>query len=136
MRALPLEFSSDPGSRAVSDQFMFGSALLISPVTVEGATQRKVYLPAGSDWVDFWTGKHANGGQSITAEAPVKESQSMPVVARLFPLDRWYNRPRARRTRLICASILAPTATSRSTKMKGTTTTMSTGPVGHSHPLG
>ena len=41
MRALPLEFSSDPGSRAVSDQFMFGSALLINPVTVEGATQRR-----------------------------------------------------------------------------------------------
>ena len=79
MRALPLEFSSDPGSRAVSNQFMFGSALLINPVTVEGATQRQVYLPAGSDWVDFWTGKHTNGGQSITAEAPLER---IPIYAR------------------------------------------------------
>ena len=71
MRALPLEFSSDPGARAVSDQFMFGPSLLISPVTTEGATQRTLYLPAGSDWVDFWTGKRAKGGQSIMAEAPL-----------------------------------------------------------------
>ena len=72
MRALPLEFSSDPGSRAVSDQFMFGSALLISPVTTEGAKQRPVYLPAGNNWVDFWTGKSAKGGQVIAAEAPLE----------------------------------------------------------------
>ena len=71
MRALPLEFSSDPGARAVSDQFMFGPSLLISPVTTEGATQRTLYLPAGSHWVDFWTGKRAKGGQSIMAEAPL-----------------------------------------------------------------
>ena len=71
MRALPLEYSSDPGSRAVSDQFLFGSALLINPVTTEGAKQRTVYLPAGSGWIDFWTGKREKGGQSVTAEAPL-----------------------------------------------------------------
>ena len=79
MRALPLEFSSDPGSRAVSDQFMFGPALLINPVTTEGANQRTVYLPAGSVWIDFWTGKRINGGHSITAEAPLER---IPVYAR------------------------------------------------------
>ena len=71
MRALPLEFSSDPRARAVSDQFMFGSALLINPVTTEGAKQRTVYLPAGNNWIDFWTGKKVNGGQSISADAPL-----------------------------------------------------------------
>ena len=79
MRALPLEFSSDPRSRAVSDQFMFGSALLINPVTAEGAKQRSVYLPAGSNWIDFWTGKRTSGGQSITAEAPLER---IPIYAR------------------------------------------------------
>jgi alpha-D-xyloside xylohydrolase len=69
MRALPLEFSTDPGAREVRDQFMFGSALLINPVTTGGATQRMLYLPAGTSWVDFWTGKILNGGQMITAEA-------------------------------------------------------------------
>ena len=71
MRALPLEFSSDPQSRGVSDEFMFGPNLLINPVTVSGATQRSVYLPAGPDWLDFWTGKRVSGGQTITADAPL-----------------------------------------------------------------
>jgi alpha-D-xyloside xylohydrolase len=79
MRALPLEFSADPGSRAVSDQFMFGSALLINPVTTEGAKQRTVYLPAGNNWIDFWTGKREKGGQSVTAEAPLDR---IPIYAK------------------------------------------------------
>jgi alpha-D-xyloside xylohydrolase len=79
MRALPLEFTSDAGARGVSDEFMFGDALLINPVTAEGATQRTVYLPAGNDWVDFSTGKGMNGGQSITADAPLDK---MPIYVR------------------------------------------------------
>jgi len=39
MRALPLEFSSDPKTRGISDQFLFGSLLLVNPVTTEGARQ-------------------------------------------------------------------------------------------------
>src|SRR5260221_9440759 len=79
MRALPWEFSSDPKGRAISDQFMFGSTLLINPVTAEGATTRTLYLPAGSAWVDFWTGKQLSGGQRITADAPLDQ---MPIYAK------------------------------------------------------
>ena len=79
MRALPLEFSSDPGARVVSDQFMSGSALLINPITGEGARQRSVYLPAGNNWIDFWSGERVSGGRSITAEAPLER---IPVYAR------------------------------------------------------
>ncbi|HKW17973.1 MAG TPA: TIM-barrel domain-containing protein [Terriglobales bacterium] len=79
MRALPLEFSSDPKTRQISDQFMFGSAFLINPVISEGATQRSVYLPSGADWIDFWTGKRAIGGQTVTADAPLNR---IPIYAR------------------------------------------------------
>jgi alpha-D-xyloside xylohydrolase len=79
MRALPLEFTSDPGARRVPDQFMFGPALLISPVTAERATERLLYLPAGSDWIDFWTGKRLSGGQSLNADAPLDR---IPIFAR------------------------------------------------------
>ncbi len=79
MRSLPLEFTSDAGARNISDQFMFGPALLINPVTTGGATQRTLYLPGGSDWIDFWTGKRTKGGQSITAEAPLDK---MPIYAK------------------------------------------------------
>jgi alpha-D-xyloside xylohydrolase len=79
MRALPLEFSSDPGARDIADQFMFGSSLLINPVTTQGAKQRRVYLPAGNSWVDFWSGKRVSGGQSVVAEAPVER---IPIYVR------------------------------------------------------
>jgi alpha-D-xyloside xylohydrolase len=72
MRALPLEFSSDPKAQMVSDQFLFGPSLLINPITSERATHRTVYLPAGSDWVDFWTGMRSTGAQTITTEAPLE----------------------------------------------------------------
>jgi alpha-D-xyloside xylohydrolase len=79
MRSLPLEFSSDPEARQISDQFLFGPALLVNPVSVEGASQRTLYLPAGGDWFDFWTGKQLNGGQTITADAPLDR---IPIFAR------------------------------------------------------
>jgi alpha-D-xyloside xylohydrolase len=34
---------------------------------------RNVYLPAGINWVDFWTGKTHLGGQTIVADAPVSK---------------------------------------------------------------
>ena len=79
MRALPLEFSADPGARTIADQFMFGPALLINPITTEGASQRSLYLPVGHDWVDFWTGKRLSGGQTVTAEAPIDR---IPIYAK------------------------------------------------------
>ena len=79
MRALPLEFPSDASARTIADEFLFGSALLINPVTTEGAKQRRIYLPAGSNWIDFWTGNRITGGQSITASAPLDR---IPIYAR------------------------------------------------------
>jgi alpha-D-xyloside xylohydrolase len=79
MRSLPLEFSYDKSAREISDQFMFGDSLLINPVTTEGAKERKIYLPAGRDWIDFWTGKRVRGGHSINAEAPLNR---IPIYAR------------------------------------------------------
>ncbi len=32
---------------------------------------RKVYLPAGTKWFDFWTGETLNGGNSVIARAPI-----------------------------------------------------------------
>ena len=33
--------------------------------------ERNVYLPEGTDWKDFWTGKILEGGQTLTANAPM-----------------------------------------------------------------
>jgi alpha-D-xyloside xylohydrolase len=79
MRALPLDYSLDLRARGIPDQFLFGAALLINPVTSKGAEQRALYLPAGTEWVDFWTGRHTSGGQTITAEAPLDR---IPIYSR------------------------------------------------------
>ena len=50
---------------------MFGPAFLVAPVVQQGAQSRSVYLPAGSDWYDFWTNAKLKGGQTIDAAAPI-----------------------------------------------------------------
>ncbi|WP_162233688.1 DUF5110 domain-containing protein, partial [Sphingomonas sp. Leaf62] len=63
----------------IDDEYMFGSAFLVAPVTQFRATSRSVYLPAGADWYDFATGAYLRGGQAITAAAPLA---TMPTYVR------------------------------------------------------
>jgi alpha-D-xyloside xylohydrolase len=71
MRALVFDFASDPMALDIPDEYMFGPALLVNPVSDAGATSRQVYLPASTTWVDFWTGSSQQGGQTIMADAPI-----------------------------------------------------------------
>jgi len=71
MRALFMDFPDDESVRDVTDEYMFGPAFLVAPVTRQGATERELYLPAGTDWVDYWTGERHPGGRTITAKAPL-----------------------------------------------------------------
>lgn len=70
-RPLVMDFREDPATLEIGDQFMFGPDLLVSPVLTEHATSRLAYLPAGTEWYDFWTGERTAGGASITAPAPL-----------------------------------------------------------------
>ncbi len=71
MRALFMDFPDDPRVAAIGDQYMLGPAFLVAPVTDQGVTSRKVYLPAGADWYDYWTERKYTGGQTIDAAAPI-----------------------------------------------------------------
>jgi alpha-D-xyloside xylohydrolase len=66
MRALVMDFRSDVRAANIGDQFMFGPALLVNPVTEPAATSRHLYLPAAK-WFDFWTGASSDGGRAIDA---------------------------------------------------------------------
>jgi len=57
------------------DEFTFGDKILVCPVLSEGATTRKLYLPAGT-WYDYWTHEAMEGGQEHTVDAPL---DSMPI---------------------------------------------------------
>ena len=58
---------------------MLGPAFLVAPVSEQGATSRDVYLPAGTDWYDWWNDRKIPGGQTIRAEAPIDR---MPIFVR------------------------------------------------------
>ncbi len=70
-RPLVMDFQQDPATWDIGDEFLFGPAILVSPVLREHATQRAVYLPAGTAWYDFWTGERTTGGVEIQASAPL-----------------------------------------------------------------
>lgn len=86
MRTLFYEFPADAKSWDVSDEYLFGPDLLVAPVMEAGLTQRPVYLPAGAQWTNAWTGEVLPGGQTITVAAPldiiplfVREGAALPI---------------------------------------------------------
>jgi alpha-D-xyloside xylohydrolase len=91
LRAVALDFPDDVKTHSLTDEFLFGPAFLVAPVTTpmyyeknsqriaEAKKGREVYLPSGANWFDFWTEKIFNGGQTITADAPLEK---MPLFVR------------------------------------------------------
>ncbi|HEX3438491.1 MAG TPA: TIM-barrel domain-containing protein, partial [Pseudacidobacterium sp.] len=78
-RPLVMDWQQDPKTWNISDQFMFGPAILVNPVLKQDAKQRNLYLPDAPLWYDFWTGASQKGGQEIDAAAPLER---MPLFVR------------------------------------------------------
>jgi len=82
MRSLAFDFRNDASVYNIRDQYMFGPAFLVNPVTEQlysgkqnsnsKSKTRNVYLPKFVKWYDFWTGKTLEGGQTIAANAPIE----------------------------------------------------------------
>jgi len=79
MRSLAFDFKSDSNVYNIPDQYMFGPAFMVNPVTAKGETLRNVYLPKSTTWYNFWTGEHIEGGKKIVAAAPI---EIMPLYVR------------------------------------------------------
>lgn len=62
-RALPFDYEDSEVKNCITE-FMFGPSLLV------GAFSDNVYLPKGDNWIDYWTGKVYEGGQTIPATYP------------------------------------------------------------------
>lgn len=89
LRALFMDFNEDQKVHTISNQYMFGKAFLVTPVTrnmyvfsdkeqwkdpyedFSKTGTQDVYLPKGTKWFDFWTGEALNGGQVVTKEVPI-----------------------------------------------------------------
>jgi alpha-D-xyloside xylohydrolase len=90
MRALMMDFRNDKNALDLNDEYMFGKSLLVNPVTnamyikpaVDGRDtiqvedfssikSKETYLPAGTNWFDFWTGEKFSGGNKVNKETPL-----------------------------------------------------------------
>jgi len=87
MRPLAMDFSDDKKVYSLDKEYLFGPSILVCPVTEEqyfpldtvankyrsldSPASIEVYLPKGSNWIDFWTGETVEGGRSITRETPI-----------------------------------------------------------------
>ena len=79
-----MDFPEDKKALGINNEYMFGKAFLVCPVTDSMYTSKvssktdfgnfksqQVYLPVNHIWFDFWTGNQLNGGQSVKREAPI-----------------------------------------------------------------
>lgn len=86
MRALAFDFAQDRNVLDIGDEYMFGKQLLAAPVVeqlythgkdpatkIDFATvkSRRIYLPKGCGWYDYWTNDYYEGGQTLSREVPI-----------------------------------------------------------------
>ncbi len=79
MRPLWMDFPNDPAVANIGTEYMFGPDFLVAPVTQQGQTEKSVYLPAGTDWYNYWTNEKVTGGQWVKVNAPIDQ---IPVFVR------------------------------------------------------
>jgi len=70
MRGLIMDFRTDEHSATIGDQFLYGPAFLVNPVTDPGVSSRRLYLPKAK-WYDFWSGNSVEGSRMLDAAAPI-----------------------------------------------------------------
>lgn len=69
IRALVSDYSHDPETYAIDDEYLFGEDLLVAPLRV-GEASRTVYLPEGN-WQDYFTGAPVPSGRFEAASEQI-----------------------------------------------------------------
>lgn len=81
-RGMYLDYPDQDSAYRFNQQYMLGGDLLVAPITEAAkgkAAGRQVWLPAGDDWMDYFTGDIYSGGQIIDVECPIDR---MPLFVR------------------------------------------------------
>ena len=74
---------------AAPPTYLLGDEILVAPVVEQGASERRVEFPAGSDWVDFHSGQRFAGGTAATAEAPPERLPFFIKAGAIIPLRKY-----------------------------------------------
>lgn len=101
MRALVMDFAADTNVYNINNQYMFGKSILVAPVTDSLYTSRangtatvdfskiktkEVYLPKGTNWINFWTGEVLKGGNRVTCNVPIDQIPLFIKSGSILPL--------------------------------------------------
>ncbi len=76
VRALVMDYTCDPETYGIDDEYLFCDDLLVAPIIGTESDEREVYLPAGT-WVDFYTGEAVAAGRFIAC------TEKIPVYRRI-----------------------------------------------------
>ncbi|WP_232223472.1 alpha-glucosidase [Sphingorhabdus lutea] len=61
-RPLFLHYPDDSEVGDMQDQYLYGTDMLVAPIIEADQFSRKLYLPAGENWVHLWSGKKFTSG--------------------------------------------------------------------------
>lgn len=86
MRPLWMDFGNDPNVADIGTEYMFGPAFLVAPITEQGQVEKDVYLPAGSDWYNFWTKEKLAGGRWVKVAAPIDQIPVFVKAGSIVPI--------------------------------------------------
>lgn len=75
VRALVSEYTDDPETYNIDDEYLFCDNMLVAPVINFESDIREVYIPDG-DWYDYYTGEKVSNGRFTV------ESKNIPVFVR------------------------------------------------------
>ena len=81
VRPLAWQFPTDPVAASQQNEWMFGPALLVSPVVNPGETAHSVYLPAGT-WWNYATGQKLDGGRTLQLATDSHNWSDIPLFVR------------------------------------------------------
>jgi len=86
-RALVLDYPRDPRVASVDDQYLIGDRMMVAPLFA-GEAQRKVVIPAGEGWHDFWSGVAVPGSSTISVASDLER---IPVYVKAGTVIPWSN---------------------------------------------
>lgn len=85
MRALVMDFTEDKSVTNISDQYMFGPAIMVCPIYEYGSRSREVYFPENKGWYNLYTGDFIEGGQTVTVDAPYERIPLFASAGSIIP---------------------------------------------------
>lgn len=87
MRPLLFDFADDAEALRHETEYMFGKSILVNPVVAPDVITYQTYLPKNkAGWYDFHTGKHYEGGQTVTTDVTLAKIPVFVKGGSILPL--------------------------------------------------